>query len=157
MTQQTALEIFNMMIEEFQRHYFNDIGTFTLPRIEKQNEFDDYDLNYKYSDSVLAFRELEIEAQNPQRTHSVLRRLLASSREYFELAQRIPLRFEQELSELTSAPTPEIVMETLDEKQLNLSIRLSDTKIEEMIKLIGYLEENLSQDTNDEFLNQLNF
>jgi len=155
MTQPTALEILKMMIEEFQQHSFSDIGAFTLPRLEKQYEFDDYELKHIYMDSSLAFNELLIQAQDPQLTHLTLRRLLDASHEYFTLARRIPKRFEQELSRLTSEAAPEIVMETMDEKEINLSETLDNGKIDEILRLILYLEENLSEETGDEFLNQL--
>jgi len=157
MTQPTALEIFNMMIDEFQRQNLTDIGTFTLQRIEKQNEFDDYESDYRYLDSALAFRELEIEAQDPGSTHTALKKLLSASHQYFSLARRIPERFNQELSKLTSKPAPPIIMYALDEKQVNLSEGLTHKRVNEMLALIEYLEENLSEEKGDEFLNQLNF
>lgn len=155
MTDKTAKEIFDVLLYELKANNFNDIGTFLLPEVSKEDEYEEFSEKYQYSSSELALQELEILSNNPQGANIALRMLLRASEEYFTLASSIPRRFKQEMLVLNGENDTKIVMQTINENEVNIEEQLDNKNVIEFLQLIQLVRKNLSENVGDDFLNEI--
>ena len=151
----TAKAIFDILLTEVRNHGFTDIGSFMIDEVQKDFEFEQFNEAYEYQDSDTVIGETELLSTRPQGSYQALTLLLDASIDYFTLASQIPSRFQSQMNELKNGENENsnILLDTVNEREENLSQRLDNPAVPELLNLLRTIRNNI--DRNDDTLFQL--
>lgn len=155
MTEITAKAIFDMMVTEVRNQGFTDIGSFMIDEVQKDFEFEQFKEGYEYRDSYTIIDETELLSTRPHGSSEALMLLLDASIDYFTLASQIPSRFQFQMIKLTNNKneSSNILLNTVNEREENLTARLNNPAVQELITLLRTIRNNI--DRNDDTILRL--
>ena len=119
-----------------------------IGEVRKDFEFEQFSEAYTYLDSETVIDETEMMSNRQQSAVSALTLLLDASIDYFTLASRIPSQFQEQMNELTDGQTEgfPILLQATNEREENLSERLNNSSVQELLTLLNTLRENIESE-----------
>ena len=159
MTDETAMQISEMLLESLRQHGFGCIGSFSLnetnPDAEVSNE-------YKYADTETALNELEQQTKIRGEARTGLETLVDVALKYFTAARSIPSKFIQTFPLAKARESaegqlvPQLVLGGLNEEVIDLNSDLNNNKdLDMLIELLSMIRQNINLG-DEAFFNSLN-
>src|SRR5262249_21366028 len=150
-------DLLTYLVTIFVNNGFGDIGTFLLPEVTAETQFELNGDSYQYRDSNTALQDLLSDSN--VRSKEALRRLLTAARQYFDLAAAIPGAYATALAIFDSSDQLQInstirLLGRDQESVINLSAILASSQLRQMQRILGVLGEHINSE-NDSFLNDL--
>lgn len=155
MTEQTAKQVFDMLVSEIRSKGFTDIGTFLIPQVNSENQFAEFSNDYKYIDTETALEEIIMRSNALRGSIRALRELVNASLNYFTTAYEIPDSFSKSLNELDKEKQDhDIYMTTTNEQTIRLDTMIKTKPVSDLIRLLNGIQENMELD-DDTFFNRI--
>lgn len=155
MTNETAKELFEILLKEIRANGFSDIGNFMIDEVKKGYEFEEFTESYEYVDSETILSKYEQFAYNQQDAVFALNKLLDASIEYFTISERIPKRFSETMSEFVESQNDfKISFQTINENEEIVNSVLQNESLKEILLLLNRIRENVELD-DETFFNKI--